>query len=130
MSKYHIVSIDGGGIRGLVTTILLQRIIATPGLENFLESIDLVAGTSTGGLLSLGIGYGIDLDMIRDLYVKSGPKIFDDSWLDNLVDIGKLRGADYSFTFRAEISGFYLWGHSVGIDHRGLHWSRSCRLYL
>lgn len=96
MAKYRVVSIDGGGIRGLVTTILLQRIIATPGLENFLKSIDLIAGTSTGGLLALGIAYGLDLAQIRDMYVIEGPKIFDDSWLDNLVDLGKLRGADYS----------------------------------
>lgn len=96
MSKYRIVTIDGGGIRGLITTILLQRIVATPGLEKFLDTIDLVAGTSTGGLLSLGIGQGIDLDSIRKLYVESGPKIFDDSWLDNLHDLGKLRGADYN----------------------------------
>lgn len=33
---------DGGGTRGLVTTILLQRITATPGLEDLLKSIDLV----------------------------------------------------------------------------------------
>lgn len=96
MAKYRVVSIDGGGIRGLVTTILLQRIIATPGLENFLKSIDLISGTSTGGLLALGIAYGLDLSQIRDMYVNEGPKIFDDSWLDNLVDLGKLRGADYS----------------------------------
>jgi patatin-like phospholipase/acyl hydrolase len=96
MAEYRIVSIDGGGIRGLITTILLQRIVSTPGLENFLRSINLVAGTSTGGLLSLGIAYGLDLEQIRDLYIKSGPKIFDDSWLDNLKDLGKLNGADYS----------------------------------
>ena len=95
MAKYRVVSIDGGGIRGLVTTILLQKIIATPGLENFLDSIDLVAGTSTGGLLALGIADQINLAQIRDLYVEKGPKIFDDSWLDDLVDLGKLRGADY-----------------------------------
>src|SRR5450759_1710766 len=96
MAKYRIVSIDGGGIRGLITTILLQRIVETPGLEHFLKSIDLIAGTSTGGLLALGIAYGLDLAQIRDLYVKKGPKIFDDSWLDDLVDLGKLRGADYN----------------------------------
>ncbi len=96
MPKYRIVSIDGGGIRGLVTTILLQRIISTPGLENFLDKFDLIAGTSTGGLLSLGISNGIDLEEIRKLYVEKGPDIFDDSWLDNLADLGKLRGADYS----------------------------------
>ena len=96
MAKYRIVSIDGGGIRGLITTILLQRIVTTPGLEKFLDTINLIAGTSTGGLLSLGISHGIDLDKIRDLYIKSGPEIFDDSWLDNLHDLGKLRGADYN----------------------------------
>ena len=95
MGKYRVVSIDGGGIRGLITTILLQRIVATPGLEKILNSIDLIAGTSTGGLLALGIAHQIDLSEIRDIYVKEGPKIFDDSWLDDLVDLGKLRGADY-----------------------------------
>jgi len=95
MAKYRVISIDGGGIRGLVTTILLQRIVATPGLEKFLDTIDLIAGTSTGGLLALGIAHQDDLAKIRDLYVERGSKIFDDSWLDDLVDLGKLRGADY-----------------------------------
>lgn len=95
MAKYRVVSIDGGGIRGLITTILLQRIVATPGLESFLDSIDFVAGTSTGGLLALAIGKRLDLAEVREVYVKQGPKIFDDSWLDDLVDLGKLRGADY-----------------------------------
>jgi patatin-like phospholipase/acyl hydrolase len=95
MPKYRVVSIDGGGIRGLLTTILLQRIVAAPGLENFLDSIDLISGTSTGGLLALGIAHELDLAQMRDVYVKDGPKIFDDSWLDDLVDLGKLVGADY-----------------------------------
>lgn len=95
MAKYRVLSIDGGGIRGLVTTILLQRIVAVPGLGNFLDSIDLVAGTSTGGLLALAIAGQLDLGQVRDIYVEKGPEIFDDSWLDDLVDLGKLRGADY-----------------------------------
>ena len=96
MAKYRVVSIDGGGIRGLVTTILLQRLVATPGLEHFLDSIDLIAGASTGGLLALGIAHQLDLARIREVYVKKGPQVFDDSWLDDLVDLGRLRGADYS----------------------------------
>ena len=95
MATYRVLAIDGGGIRGLVTTIVLQKLVAEPGLENLLDSIDLVAGTSTGGLLALGIAHGIDLADFRDVYVKKGPNIFDDSWLDDLVDLGKLRGADY-----------------------------------
>jgi patatin-like phospholipase/acyl hydrolase len=95
MTKYRILAIDGGGIRGVMTTALMQRLLATSGLEGFLDSADLLAGTSTGGLLALGIAHGLSLDEIRDLYVVDGPKIFDDSWLDDLLDLGKLRGADY-----------------------------------
>lgn len=95
MAKYRVVPIDGGGIRGLVTTVILQRIIATPGLENLLDTIDLIAGTSTGGLLALGIAHQLDLARIREVYIDKGPEIFDDSWLDDLNDLGKLRGADY-----------------------------------
>lgn len=108
MAKYRVVSIDGGGIRGLVTTLLLERIVATPGLEKFLESIDLIAGTSTGGLLALGIARPLPLATIRELYVKKGPKIFDDSWLDDLVDLGKLRGADYDIKpLRRELKSLF-----------------------
>ena len=98
MAKYRVLSIDGGGIRGLITTILLQRITATPGLENFLDSVDLLAGTSTGGLLALAIAHQLNLAEIKDMYIVKGPKIFDDSWLDDLIDLGKLRGADYRIT--------------------------------
>ena len=98
MNKYRVLAIDGGGIRGLVTTLLLQRIVSTPGLENMFDDIDLTAGTSSGGLIALAIAHQMKLTAIRNLFIDSGPKIFDDSWLDNLVDLGKLRGADYSIT--------------------------------
>ena len=61
-------------------------------------NVDLIAGTSTGGLLALAIGKGESLDTIRDFYVEDGPVIFDDSWIDNLLDLGKLRGADYKIS--------------------------------
>lgn len=96
MARYRVLALDGGGLRGLVTTILLQRIAAAPGRANFLETVDLIAGTSTGALLALGIAHGLPLETIRDLYVTRGPAIFDDSWLDDLVDLGRLRGAQYA----------------------------------
>lgn len=92
---FNVLSLDGGGIRGLVTVVLLERLVATPGLERLLERTDLIAGTSTGGLLALGIAHGLSLADMRDLYVTKGERIFDDSWRDDLVDLGKLRGADY-----------------------------------
>lgn len=95
MTTYNVLSLDGGGIRGLATVVLLERLVATPGLERLIEKADLVAGTSTGGLVALGIAHGLSLTTLRDLYVTKGETIFDDSWLDDLVDLGKLRGADY-----------------------------------
>jgi patatin-like phospholipase/acyl hydrolase len=89
------LALDGGGIRGIVTVVLLKRLAQEPGLEDWLNSVDLIAGTSTGGLIALGLGRGLDLDAIEDLYVKQGKVIFDDSWLDDVIDLGKLIGADY-----------------------------------
>ena len=95
MAKYRVLSIDGGGIRGIVTTVMMERLAEAPGLEGFLDKVDLIAGTSTGGLLALGIARGLSLEEIRHIYIDDGPEIFDDSWVDDLLDLGKLRGADY-----------------------------------
>ncbi len=95
MAKYRILSLDGGGIRGLISVILLQRLGAEPGLAGWLDSVDLLAGTSTGGLIALGLAAGLDLATLRDLYENKGQKIFDDTWLDDLVDLGQLMGAEY-----------------------------------
>jgi patatin-like phospholipase/acyl hydrolase len=96
MARYRILSIDGGGIRGIIPAIVLERLSAEPGLSGWLERADLIAGTSTGGLLALGLAAGLPPAEIREVYETKGREIFDDSWLDNVVDIGKLRGADYS----------------------------------
>lgn len=95
MAKYRILSLDGGGLRGLITVILLQRLGAEPGLKGWLDQVDLVAGTSTGGLLALAIAKGLDLQTICALYENKGGKIFDDSWLDDIVDLGTVIGAEY-----------------------------------
>jgi patatin-like phospholipase/acyl hydrolase len=96
MARYRILSLDGGGIRGIITAILLQRLSARPPLSGWLGSVDLIAGTSTGGLLALALAAGLDPMEIRGLYETKGGRFFDDSWLDDLVDLGKLRGADYA----------------------------------
>lgn len=90
---YRILSIDGGGFRGLFTARLLERLEwEVPG---FLERFDLVAGTSTGAILALGVAAGLTLAELVLLYLENGRKIFDDSWLDNLKDFGQIIGAQY-----------------------------------
>ena len=96
MSTYRILSLDGGGLRGLISARLLQRLSANPANDNWLDKADLITGTSTGGILALGLAHGIDPSAIGDLYLRSGGKIFDDSIWDDIRDLGKTVGADYS----------------------------------
>lgn len=94
MNIYHILSLDGGGIRGLLSVALLERLErARPG---FLKQIDLFAGTSTGSILALGLAYGMTPSELRKLYDDQGKWIFQDSLLDNMRDLGFVRGARYS----------------------------------
>jgi patatin-like phospholipase/acyl hydrolase len=95
MPKYRILSFDGGGIRGLVSAVLLQRIGEALEADSWLFKADLLAGTSTGALLALGLARGPSPAELRALYEERGSEIFDDSWLDDLADIGRIAGADY-----------------------------------
>ncbi|MEQ9450107.1 MAG: patatin-like phospholipase family protein [Pseudomonadales bacterium] len=98
MAKYRIITFDGGGLRGVVTTGLLRQVLAQPGCENLLRSADLFAGTSTGGLIALGLAAGNPLDTVHNLYLDRADDIFKDTVWDNVKDLGKAVGADYSTT--------------------------------
>lgn len=90
---YRILSIDGGGVRGVYAATLLDRLAAA--LPSFLDHIDLVAGTSTGGIIALGLANDLTPSDLVKLYRDNARNIFDDSWLDDLKDLGGLYGADY-----------------------------------
>ncbi len=93
---YRILSLDGGGLRGLITARLLQRIGEESGHRDWLDQVDLIAGTSTGGILALALASGRTPEQVAEIYLGQGATIFDDSIWDNIRDIGKLVGAQYS----------------------------------
>jgi patatin-like phospholipase/acyl hydrolase len=95
MSKYHILSLDGGGIRGIITAVLLDRLNTHTETADFLEGVDLIAGTSTGGIIALAIGKGASPAELIDLYKDLGPAVFTDSLWDNIKDLGSVLGAQY-----------------------------------
>jgi uncharacterized protein len=95
MPKYRVLSLDGGGLRGLISIVLMQRLSAVPGLESWLNQVDLVAGTSTGGLIALAIARGVDLRVVYALYKTKGKAIFEKTWLDVLASLGTIIGAEY-----------------------------------
>ena len=74
---FRILSIDGGGIRGIYPAAFLaeveRRYLGGGSVARF---FDLIAGTSTGGILAVGLGAGITATELRDLYVRRGCEIF------------------------------------------------------
>jgi uncharacterized protein len=73
------IAIDGGGIRGVIVTralSMLERHLRTP-VHNVFR---LVAGTSTGSIISAGIASGLTAVELHRLYITLGDSIFKKSW--------------------------------------------------
>lgn len=74
---FRILSIDGGGIKGLFPASILagfeQRLCGGRSAGDY---FDLIAGTSTGGIIALGLSLGLPAAAIRDLYLEHGRAIF------------------------------------------------------
>ncbi|WP_414548088.1 patatin-like phospholipase family protein [Anabaena sp. CCY 0017] len=72
---FRILSLDGGGIRGVISATMLAAIekeINQPLNQYF----DLIAGTSTGSILAAGIAAGISIQEIIGIYQEKGSVIF------------------------------------------------------
>jgi uncharacterized protein len=75
-STYRILSLDGGGIRGVFPAAFLAKL--QENLDHPIASyFDLIVGTSTGGIIALGLGLGLSAADILRLYEDQGPAIFD-----------------------------------------------------
>jgi len=66
-----ILSIDGGGIRGLIPLEILKVFPQTP---------DLIAGTSTGGMIAVMLSLGISPEEISRIYIAEAKRIFHKPW--------------------------------------------------
>ena len=81
MKSIKVLAIDGGGIRGIVPAVILSEIQKRLGTDLY-NVFDLISGTSTGGIIALGIGTACkdgqpySPDELLQLYVESGPAIF------------------------------------------------------
>lgn len=73
--SFRILALDGGGIKGAYTASVLAALeehLGVPVSKHF----DLITGTSTGGIIALGLGLGMSAAEIRDFYKTSGTTIF------------------------------------------------------
>jgi patatin-like phospholipase/acyl hydrolase len=71
----RILSIDGGGIKGVFPAAFLANVEQALG-RSVAEYFDLIVGTSTGGIIALGLGLGVSAEAILDLYRKNAGNIF------------------------------------------------------
>lgn len=71
----RLLCIDGGGIKGALPASFLATIEEATG-ERLADCFDLVAGTSTGGIIALGLGLGFNAAEIKAFYENDGPGIF------------------------------------------------------
>jgi predicted acylesterase/phospholipase RssA len=72
----HILSLAGGGFRGLFTARVLERMEAGPPRRPLAARFDLLAGTSIGGILAIGIAAGVSASDLVALMREHGPAIF------------------------------------------------------
>ncbi|WP_297494681.1 CBASS cGAMP-activated phospholipase [Acidocella sp.] len=74
---FRILSIDGGGICGILpSSVLAELENRFLGGTSIAGHFDLIAGTSTGGIIALGLAHGLTAAEIRNFYVDRGDRVF------------------------------------------------------
>ena len=114
MSPFRILCIDGGGIRGIIPAVILADIERRTG-QPISQLFDLIAGTSTGGILALalvkrdeeGRPQHTAEDVIR-LYETQGRRIFSRSVLHRLVSLDGLANKKYQTGPVEEVFGKFF----------------------
>lgn len=76
--RFQILSLDGGGIRGVFSAAILAAIEKDLNV-NLTDHFDLIAGTSTGGIIAIALGLGLRPAEILEFYREYGPRIFGNS---------------------------------------------------
>jgi len=81
MSAFKILTIDGGGMKGLYSATILhhleKELREAHGEEvRLVDFTDMICGTSTGGLIALALSLRIPTETICSFYAQHGPRIF------------------------------------------------------
>lgn len=90
LRKNVAVAIDGGGIRGVVPIRALMKLESVLG-KPIHQLFGLAAGTSTGSIISAGLGAGLNAGALYQLYCSLGQRIFTKSWRSALWPLTRYR---------------------------------------
>ncbi len=85
---YKLLALDGGGIRGVITLEILEKIESTLrsalGRDNtfvLADYFDYIAGTSTGAIIGTALSYGMSVAAVKKFYQESGETMFDKDFI-------------------------------------------------
>ncbi|MDR2761903.1 MAG: patatin-like phospholipase family protein, partial [Planctomycetaceae bacterium] len=92
---FKILSIDGGGFRGVYAAHILKRIEETYGVS-WTTDFDMITGTSTGSIIAAGLVCGMSAKEIADKYKTIGKIVFKKKFSFRLWGIGDLLSLLYS----------------------------------
>jgi predicted acylesterase/phospholipase RssA len=105
----RILSIDGGGIRGIIPAMVLQALLGTTKAQ---DAFHIIAGTSTGGIIASALAKPnpLSLDQILSLYVDHGYDIFNKDQENRFHTIGGPRYQPDALVsqLQAELGDTYL----------------------
>jgi uncharacterized protein len=81
---FRILCIDGGGLRGIIPLLILEHIIKSTSNKSIADRFDMIAGTSTGGIIACALTVSdpatgnpkYSVSDVRNLYEKFGRNIF------------------------------------------------------
>lgn len=91
--RFRILSLSGGGVRGIFQATYLLSLQRELGLNTIKEGFDLIAGTSTGAIIALSIACGVSLQEVAKFYKERAALIFKPRIMS-----GIRRGPKYSQT--------------------------------
>lgn len=103
MKTFKILSIDGGGIKGLYSATILKKFEEKFNCQ-ISDHFDLICGTSTGGLIALALSLKVPASEICNFYVNEGEKIFPNQRKIKIPFIGIV---DIGFIKQVALSGKY-----------------------
>ncbi len=90
----HVVSFDGGGMRGLYS-IKIAQAIEDKLNGSLMNNVDMLVGSSTGSILSFGLASGKSLSDLEAIYKQRGSEIFYETTWDEIKDGDGLLGPKY-----------------------------------
>ena len=111
--RFQVLSLDGGGLKGLFTAAYLaewEEYTSRP----VVEAMDLIAGTSVGGIIALGLGAGYRAQDMVDFFLEHGQAIFPPERVEAMGSARQAFGSRYSADPLENVLKTYFGGRRLG----------------